>query len=160
MNTILKDRITLCVCIIICELAGIIGSAFSFSAIPTWYAALQKPRLNPPAWVFGPVWTTLFALMGIAVFLVLKRGWSQRKVKTALVVFGAQLIANTLWSIIFFGFHAPFAALIDILFLWILIAITIVLFYHQSKLAAVLLVPYLCWVSFATYLNYMIYQLN
>jgi benzodiazapine receptor len=160
MNTRLNNLGKLALCIVICELAGIIGSVFTISTIPTWYAGVVKPALNPPSWVFGPVWTLLYALMGIAAFLIWKRGWQRKEVKTALGIFGAQLLANAIWSILFFGARNPFYALIDILILWILIAVTIVAFYRIVKPAAYLLVPYICWVSFATYLNYMIYVLN
>lgn len=146
--------------IFICELAGLVGSVFTISAIPTWYVGLVKPALNPPSWVFGPVWTILYALMGVAAFLVWKQGWGRKDVKVALGFFGAQLAANTIWSIIFFGGRNPFYALIDIVVLWVLVLLTIVTFYRIAKPAAYLLVPYICWVSFATYLNYMIYVLN
>lgn len=146
--------------IVISEAAGIIGSLFTASAIPGWYAGLVKPEFNPPNWVFGPVWTTLYALMGIAAFLVWKRGSERREVKTALAIFVGQLALNTLWSIIFFGLNNPGAAFIEIILLWIAIAITIAVFAKISRAAAWLLVPYLLWVSFAGYLNYAIWALN
>ncbi len=160
MKLKLADGGKLLFCILLCELSGIIGSVFTVTALSTWYVDLLKPALNPPGWVFGPVWTLLYALMGIAAFLVWKRGWQRKEVKTALGIFGAQLIANMTWSILFFGARNPFYALINILLLWVLIGVTIIFFYRLSKPAAFLLVPYLCWVSFATYLNYMIYVLN
>ena len=142
------------------ELAGIIGSLFTSSAIPNWYSTIEKPALNPPPWVFGPVWTTLYALMGIAAFLVWKRGWEKKEVKLALGMFGIQLFLNAIWSIIFFGMQNPGWALVDILFLWFAIVLTMVLFYKISKPAMYLLIPYILWVSFATYLNYAIWILN
>ncbi len=160
MNIQKGDAGTLIFCLLGCELAGIIGSIFTVEAIPTWYATLVKPALNPPSWVFGPVWTMLYALMGIAVFLVWKQGWRRNEVKMALGLFGAQLATNALWSILFFRMQNPFYALIDILVLWMLILATSIAFYRISKPAAYLLIPYLGWVSFATYLNYMIYALN
>lgn len=160
MNIQKEDAGTLIFCLLGCELAGIIGSIFTIEAIPTWYATLVKPALNPPSWVFGPVWTMLYALMGLAVFLVWKQGWRRKEVKTALGLFGAQLATNALWSILFFRMHSPFYALIDILVMWVLILVTSIAFYRISKPAAYLLMPYLGWVSFATYLNYMIYVLN
>lgn len=160
MNRSLKYVATLALCIALPLLAGVVGSLFTTSAISTWYAGLVKPVLNPPSWVFGPVWTVLYVLMGIAAFLVWKQGWYQKGVKMALGVFGAQLVANALWSILFFGMRTPFYALIDILLLLVLILVTIVLFYRLSKPSAYLLVPYAAWVSFATYLNYMLYVLN
>lgn len=150
----------LVIAIVVSELAGIIGSVFTVSAIPNWYSTLVKPELNPPSWVFGPVWTTLYALMGIAAFLVWKNGWERKDVKMALGVFGIQLFLNAIWSIIFFGLHSPAWALVDIVLLWFTIVWTMVVFYKISKPAMYLLVPYLLWVSFATYLNYAIWTLN
>lgn len=146
--------------VILCESIGVIGSVFTASSIPTWYATLVKPELAPPNWIFGPVWTTLYALMGIAAFLVWRNGWWNRNVKIALGVFVAQLLLNLLWSIIFFGLQAPLAAFIEIIILWCAIAATILAFARISKSAAWLLVPYLVWVSFAGYLNYMLWALN
>lgn len=146
--------------IFFCELVGVIGSFFSFSRVPTWYAGLVKPPLNPPNWVFGPVWTMLYALMGIALYFLVRQGMRSGATKGALGFFVAQLIANGLWSGIFFGAQSPFYALVNILVLWLLIVSTIVLSYRVSRVAAYLLLPYIGWVSFAVYLNYMIYVLN
>lgn len=142
------------------ELAGIIGSVFTVSSIPTWYATLNRPPLSPPNWLFGPVWTTLYALMGIAAFLVWKKGLDRKDVKLALGIFLGQLVLNSLWSIIFFGLQNPGAALVEIIFLWLAIVATIMAFAKISKSAAWLLLPYLLWVSFAAYLNYSIWTLN
>ena len=152
--------IKLIIAITVSELAGIIGSIFTMPSIAGWYAGLAKPALNPPAWVFAPVWTTLFALMGIAAFLVWRKGLNNRNVKIALVIFIIQLVLNTLWSIIFFGLHNPGGAFIEIIFLWIAIFFTIIVFFKISRPAALLLVPYIIWVSFAGYLNYSIWQIN
>ncbi len=160
MNISWRQLGKLIACVLICELAGVLGAVFTTDAIPTWYAALTKPPLNPPSWVFGPVWTILYAFMGISLFLIIRQGWHHPKHKTALYIFSAQLLVNALWSILFFGAHTPFFALLDILLLWILILGTIIIFYRLSKPAAYLLIPYLGWVSFATYLNYMIFRLN
>ena len=146
--------------IVISELAGIIGSIFTIPSIDGWYESLVNPPLNPPVWVFGPVWTTLFALMGIAAFLIWKKGLDRRDVKIALGIFLSQLVLNTLWSIIFFGLHSPGGALIEIVFLWFAILVTIITFAKISKPAAWLLMPYILWVSFALYLNYTILVLN
>jgi tryptophan-rich sensory protein len=146
--------------IAICLLAAVIGSAFTMPAIPTWYATLLKPALNPPAWVFGPVWTVLYILMGIALYLVWSRGWSQKNVQVAMVIFAVQLVLNVLWSYLFFGLQSPFFALIEIVLLWVAIVMTIGAFYRVSVPAALLLLPYLLWVTFATYLTYGIYILN
>lgn len=156
----MKFNFKLIISIAICEMAGSVGSVFTAPSIATWYATLIKPTLNPPAWVFGPVWTTLFALMGAAVFLVWRTGLSSARVKIALAIFAVQLMLNTLWSIIFFGLHSPGGAFIEIVALWIAIVTTIIVFAKISRPAAWLLAPYLAWVSFAAYLNYAIWVLN
>lgn len=139
--------------IILCQLAGIIGTVFTMDAIPTWYAGLIKPVLNPPSWVFGPVWTILYTLMGISLYLV----W-QKKGKTG--IFFVQLVLNALWSIVFFGLKDISLALVVICMMWISIVSTIVVFYKISRPAAYLLLPYIAWVSFALYLNLAIWRLN
>ncbi|MFA6158195.1 MAG: TspO/MBR family protein [Candidatus Paceibacterota bacterium] len=146
--------------IAVSELAGVIGSFFTFSAIPTWYSTLTKPTLNPPAWIFGPVWTTLYALMGIAAFLVWKKGLDRKDVRRALSVFGVQLTLNSVWSIVFFGLHSPGWALVNIALMWLAILWTMILFYKISRPATWLLMPYILWVSFAAYLNYSVWALN
>lgn len=150
----------LVIAIAVSELAGGIGSVFTTPSIASWYADLTRPEFAPPNWIFAPVWTTLFALMGIAAFLVWKRGLERRDVKIALGIFGGQLVLNTLWSIIFFGAHSPGGAFIEIIFLWLAILATIIAFARISKPAAWLLAPYILWVSFAAYLNFMIWTLN
>ncbi len=152
----------LVIAIVVSELAGVIGSVFTISAIPTWYAGLVKPALNPPAWVFGPAWTTLYALMGISLFLIWKSDPSvaPKERRRGGILFFVQLFLNAAWSIIFFGLQSPGLALVDIALLWFAIVWTIVMFYKISKQAAYLLVPYLLWVSFAMYLNYAIWTLN
>ncbi|MBI2610125.1 tryptophan-rich sensory protein [Candidatus Giovannonibacteria bacterium] len=164
----LNNFFKLIIAIGVSELAGIIGSFFTVSVIPNWYGGLVKPALNPPAWVFGPVWTTLFVLMGIAAFLVWKKGLDRRDVKIALGIFLGQLVLNMLWSIIFFGstsltlngLNNIGIAFVEIIFLWLAILATIIAFAKISKPAAWLLVPYILWVSFAAYLNYSIWVLN
>ncbi|MBU0536441.1 MAG: tryptophan-rich sensory protein [Nanoarchaeota archaeon] len=147
----------LIISIIIPQLAGLIGSIFTTSSISSWYSKLTKPSFNPPNWIFGPVWTTLFVLMGISFYLVWTSG---KNIKLAVTIFIVQLVLNTLWSILFFGMQNPFAAFIELIFLWIAILATIIIFYRISPTAAYLLVPYLLWVSFAGILNYSIYSLN
>ncbi|MDH4270499.1 MAG: tryptophan-rich sensory protein [Candidatus Aminicenantes bacterium] len=146
--------------VLICELAGIIGSVFTTPSIPGWYAALAKPPFNPPNWVFAPVWTTLYALMGISAYLVYEKGLKRKEVRKALAVFAGQLLLNTLWSIVFFGAHMILGAAVIIVFLWGMIVASIWLFSRVSKAAAFLLVPYILWVSFATVLNLSLYVLN
>lgn len=155
-----KNIIAAIISIIIAQLAGIIGSLFTTPSIPTWYAGLAKSSLNPPSWVFGPVWTLLFALMGIAAFIIWRQGRQRREVKVALGIYVGQLVLNTAWSIIFFGLHAPAIAFVEIIILWLAILATIIAFGRISRTAAWLLVPYILWVSFATYLNYSIWILN
>lgn len=155
-----RNVLKLASAIAVCELAGIIGSIFTVSSIPTWYASLARPEFSPPNWIFGPVWTTLYALMGFAAFLIWKRGIGRKDVKVALGLFLVQLVLNSLWSVIFFGWQNPGAALVEIVFLWVAILATIIVFRNISQLAAWLLVPYILWVSFAGFLNYSIWILN
>jgi len=145
---------------LVCLFAGLIGSFFTIDSIATWYTTLQKPGFNPPNWVFGPVWTTLYTLMGISAYLVWMKGWDKKEVRVALWVFILQLVLNTMWSIIFFGAKELFSAFVEIVFLWLAIVFTIFLFNRISRNAALLMVPYLLWVSFAAFLNYSIWQLN
>jgi tryptophan-rich sensory protein len=144
----------------ICQLAGIIGSLFTFNSVKTWYLTLTKPSFNPPSAVFGPVWTILFLMMGIALFLVWQKGLDAPGVKVALLIFAAQLILNILWSIIFFGLKLPLFAFIEIVILWIFILLTIINFYRISHPAGLILIPYILWVSFASVLNFAIFLLN
>lgn len=156
----IAGKYKLIISIAVSEFAGIIGSIFTSPAIPNWYADLNKSALTPPGWIFGPVWTLLYALMGIAAFLVWRKGLDRKDVKIALGIFLGQLALNTLWSIIFFGLQNPGAAFVEIIFLWLAILTTIIAFAKISKPAAWLLAPYILWVSFAAYLNYAIWTLN
>lgn len=144
--------------IIICELAGIFGTIFTLSAIPTWYASLTKPFFSPPNAIFGPVWTVLYLLMGLSLAIIWNSKGKQKK--EALIIFFTQLGLNILWSMIFFGLRNPVAAFLEILLLWLAIFSTIRHFYKIAKLASYLLYPYLAWVSFAGILNLFIWLLN
>jgi tryptophan-rich sensory protein len=155
-----RNAAKLIVSILLAEGVGIAGALFTAPAIPTWYAGLHKPALNPPMWVFGPVWTTLYLLMGIAAFLVWRRIGERPEVKAALVIYALQLLLNAIWSPGFFALHAPGAALVIISLLWVAIVATIWKFYPISRAASYLLIPYLLWVSFASYLNFSIWRLN
>lgn len=146
--------------LVICQLAGLVGSIFTTPAIPTWYAALEKPAFTPPSWLFAPAWTTLFVLMGIAAFLVWQRGLAERAVRVALTIFAVQLGLNVLWSVAFFGLKAPLGGLIVIALLWFAILLTIQSFSRFSRAAGLLLLPYILWVSFAAILNGAIVILN
>ena len=148
------------VCIFLCLSAGGIGSAFTASAIPTWYATLVKPSFSPPNWVFAPAWTFLYILMGLAAAMVWQKGLQDPKVRAALIVFLVQLILNMVWSVLFFGLRSPLYGLVDILFLWVMILVTIAQFSKVSTLAATLLIPYIFWVTFACGLNFGIFLLN
>jgi len=138
---------------------GTIAGIFTTEEIAVWYASLNKPSFNPPSHLFGPVWTALYILMGVSMFLI----WNTPKTKLrqkALAVFGIQLFANFWWSILFFNFHTVFLAVIDILIMWFLIIYMISLFKKIKPIAAYLQIPYLLWVSFATVLNISIWYLN
>ncbi len=146
--------------IILCQIPGIAGSFFTAPAIPVWYAGLNKPSFNPPSWVFAPVWTLLYLLMGISLYLVLDAGIHRRQVKIAGGAFFIQLILNGLWSYLFFGLRSPLGAFFEIIFLWLAIALSMVLFFRIRPVAGWLLLPYILWVSFAGFLNYHIVILN
>lgn len=146
--------------VLICEGVGLISTPFTVSAIPTWYAALHKPFFSPPNWIFGPVWSALYFLMGVSAFLVWEKGPKKKRGKEALKFFLIQLALNFVWSLVFFGLHAPLLALIEIIILWLAIFVTIKKFYSVSKFASYLLVPYLLWVSFASILNLAIFIAN
>ena len=146
--------------LVVCQCAGIIGSAFTTPAIPNWYATLQKPVFTPPNWLFAPAWITLYLLMGIAAFLVWRVGLENRRVRIALILFLVQLALNSLWSVAFFGMQSPLYGVIVIVILWLMILLTILKFSRISAAAAWLLVPYILWVSFASALNISILILN
>lgn len=139
--------------------AGGVGSAATYPNL-AWYDTLEKPAFSPPNSVFGPVWTTLYLMMGTAHYLVTTQGADPAASRTAQILYGLQLGLNTLWSILFFGRRNPFAAFIEILLLWAAIVMTIVAFARISRLAALLLVPYLLWTTFATVLNAAMWRLN
>lgn len=149
--------ISLMACIIICMIAGAIGSVFTMDAIPTWYATLNKPSWTPPNWVFAPVWTTLYILMGISLYLVLQ---SNKKSNNAKKIFWLQLGLNVIWSVLFFGLHSPLLGMICIAALWLAIFFTIKIFYKIDRNASYLLVPYICWVTIASALNFGVLLLN
>jgi len=146
--------------IVLCQLAGFIGSIFTTPAIPTWYASLKKPFFNPPDWIFGPVWVSLYLLMGISLFVIWQRRDNYAQAKRGLILFFAQLILNTLWSVAFFGLKSPILGLVNILLLWLAIFFTIQQFLKISKAAAAFLLPYMLWVSFAVILNFSFWILN
>lgn len=159
--------------ILLCQLAGFIGSAFTIPSLQGWYLSLNKPSFTPPEWVFLPVWLVLYTMMGVAAYLVwekgyamqarLKDGWQNEKMRPAewaLGVFGIQLVENILWCYVFFSLHSLLYGLMVMAFLWVSIVLTMACFYVINRKAAYLLVPYLLWVSFAMVLNYEIWLLN
>jgi len=153
------DVCRLFIAIVICLMAGFVGSFYTAQSIPTWYADLAKPVLTPPNWVFAPVWTALYILMGVSLYLVL-RDKKKRHATKGIILFAVQLILNVLWSVFFFGMRNPALALGGLLALLVVLAGTIIVFHKISKKAAWLLVPYLLWLFVATYLNYSVWILN
>jgi tryptophan-rich sensory protein len=146
--------------IILCNLAGLIGTLVTATGTGSWYDMLVKPSFNPPSWVFGPVWTLLYILMGISLYLVLMAWRRGVDARSPVILFGIQLGLNALWSFLFFGLRSPAAGLAGILVLLIFIIATTMTFFRVSRPAGLLLLPYLAWVSFASFLNYAIFVLN
>ena len=143
----------------LCLAIGALGSIFTSSSVNNWYESILKPSFNPPNWLFGPVWTILFILMGITLYLLLIAKKSKNRTLT-LKLFYAQLGFNLLWSIFFFGWKNPLLALIDLIILWIFILFTLLKTFKVSRRGGYLLIPYLVWVSFAFVLNLSIVLLN
>ena len=148
------------IAILLCESVGIISGLLASAKNNIWFDSLKTPTWNPPAYLFAPVWTTLYLLMGISLGIIWNNKTSELHKRSAYFLFGLQLFLNFWWSIIFFKFHSPAFALLDILLMDIVIITTIVSFSKFSKLAAWLLVPYIAWVLFATILNFTIWNLN
>lgn len=144
----------------VCLLTGFLGSFATRDSITTWYAQLSRPSFTPPDWTFGVVWPVLYVMMGISAFLIWNVGIDKRQVKVALGCFALQLILNGLWTLIFFGLHLIGFALVEIVILWAAILMTILSFWKESKPAALLLLPYILWVSFAVVLNASLFLLN
>jgi tryptophan-rich sensory protein len=156
LNVVIK----LVISVLACFVAAGIGSLFTFKAILTWYAGLKKPPYTPPNRAFGPVWTTLYVLMGISVFLVWQNGLAIDGVLLAFTLFWVQLVLNALWSVIFFGMKSKGGGVITIIVLWLLILATIITSFRVSGWAGALLIPYILWVSIASYLNIGVWRLN
>jgi tryptophan-rich sensory protein len=155
-----KDILTLVASIVVCQLVGLVSGLATASSVDTWYATLVKPAFNPPNWLFSPVWITLYGLMGIALFLVYRKGLDTKGVRAAIAFFVVQLIANSFWSVLFFGLQLPFIAFLEIMVLWVLILLTMIKFLKISRPAGLLLLPYFLWVSFAAILNFFLWSLN
>jgi benzodiazapine receptor len=140
--------------------AAVIGSAFTTPEIPGWYESLNKPFFQPPNWLFGPVWTILYIMMGISAYLIWKRGLEREEIKNCFLFFILQITLNVLWSIIFFGLKELLFAFVELAFLWIAILVYIISAYKIDRRAAYLFIPYLAWVSFAGVLNFSVWLLN
>jgi benzodiazapine receptor len=160
MTDIAIDIVELVFSVLLCQIAGFVGSIFTVPSIPTWYRKLKKPSFAPPNRVFGPVWITLYTLMGISLFLVMREDLGNPQVQIGLGIFGIQLALNVIWSFVFFGKKSIFGGLVTIIVLWIAILSTIINFINVSLLAGLLLLPYILWSSFAALLNYSILKLN
>jgi translocator protein len=152
-----SDVLRLTAAIMVCEAAGGIGSVFSISAIPSWYAGLAKPWFTPPNWLFAPVWLTLYLLMGIVLYILRTKG---QQARPAVAAFGVQLVLNVAWSVVFFGGEQLFYGFVVIVAMWLAILATMVLSYKVSRGAAAALIPYIIWVTIASALNYYVLILN
>ena len=141
-------------------LTALIGSLLTSSAVTTWYQTINRPSFTPPNWLFGPAWTTLFILMALAWFLILKTGPTNKYYKTANYIFIIQLLLNAFWSFLFFYLQNPFLAMLEIIVFWLVLVLNFTYFYRINKKAAWLFVPYIAWVSFAAFLTYSIWRLN
>lgn len=156
----MKKPLKIILCIIVCELVGASGAIFTTPAVNGWYATIEKPSFSPPNWIFAPVWGFLFFLMGISLYLILEKDLKDKMVKSAILIFVGQFMLNVAWSFLFFGLKKPFSAFMEILVLWAAIVLTIIQFNKIDRKAAVLLTPYLLWVSFAAILNLSVWILN
>ncbi len=156
----IKSLIHLILCIVFCQVAGGLGALLTTPEINGWYATIQKPSFNPPNWIFGPVWTTLFTLMGVSLWLILKSDASNPGRKIAFIWFTIQLTLNVMWSFLFFKLHSPLAGLVEIVLLWASILFLILRTYPLSKTGALINIPYLIWVPFVSLLNFWLWKLN
>lgn len=155
-NFNIREIPKLIVSILIVFFAGAVGTVFTLKEITGWYAYLPKPSWTPPNWAFGPIWNILYVLMGISLFLIWREGLHRKDVQVAIGVFAVQLIINVVWSLVFFGTHNIFGGLVLVLLLWVAILVNIIVFYRISKPAGLILIPYIVWVSIASYLNYSV----
>ncbi len=141
-------------------IAAAIGGVVTARPVQTWYRTIRKPAWNPPDWLFGPVWTILYILMGIALWRVWRMGWDEVAVRLAVFLFLIQLVLNVLWSVIFFGQRQLGQGVVEIVVLWLFLLATTIAFFGLQPLAGWLLVPYIAWVSFAGFLNFTVWRLN
>ena len=154
----MKKGLKLSLSIMLPLIVGGVSGFLTASNIETWYVHLNKPSFNPPNYLFGPVWTSLYVLMGISFFMILNTAVPNKN--RLILVYFIQLLLNFMWSFIFFKYHALGIAGVEIIILWLSILIMIVMFYKANKWAAIINIPYLLWVSFASVLNWSIYLLN
>jgi len=154
------EIVRLIISILVCEGAGVIGSFFTVKNVSVWYQHLKKPPYTPPNWLFGPVWITLYLLMGISVYFIWQELAAGSGGLSAFILFWVQLVFNMLWSIAFFGYKSIFGGVVIIIILWLMILTTIITSFRVSAVAGSLLIPYIVWVSIATYLNIGIWRLN
>lgn len=144
----------------ICLAAGVAGSLYTSQSLSWWYPILNKPSITPPAWVFGPVWTFLYILMGYGLYLVWNKGLKKKGVADAVALFGVQLILNVIWSYLFFGLRNPLLAFFEIVVLWVVLLVTYIKFHKIEARAGYLLLPYLIWTGYAGILNFLIVLMN
>ncbi len=155
-----KKIFNLLLFIILPQIAGAIGAFFTIPAIKEWYGALQKPSFSPPNFVFAPVWTILYFLMGVASYLIFEKGENRGEVRRVLEIYFIHLFLNTLWSILFFGLKSPLLGFLAILVLWVFVLFLTVNFYRINRTSGILFYFYFLWVSFASLLNFAIVILN
>ncbi len=159
-TTTLSNNLKLVICILICQSVGIISGLLTTTQNNVWYTTIIKPSWNPPGYLFGPVWTVLYLMMGISLWIIWKSNAPEGQKMEACLIFAIQLFLNFWWTILFFKFHSPIAAFVEIILMIALIFFTIFRFSEISKTAAWLMVPYISWVCFAAILNYNLWKLN
>lgn len=155
-----SDIVRLAIAVVVPQAVGITAGLATAPAVRGWYRELAQPSWRPPDWIFGPAWTLLYLLMGIASFLVWRQGWDVPAVRRALGAYGVQLALNLAWSFLFFGARSPLAGLVDLVLLWLAIVLTTVLFFQVQGAAGWLMVPYALWVTYAGALNLAIWRMN
>ena len=155
-----NDYVLLGASVALTLVAAAVGGIITASPVQTWYQTIQRPPWNPPDWLFGPVWTILYLMMAVALWRVWRLGWGESGVRVAVVLFLIQLILNVLWSFVFFGLRQPGWGFLEIVVLWGFILATLITFYRLERLAGLLLIPYLAWVTFAGILNGVVWRLN
>jgi tryptophan-rich sensory protein len=146
--------------VILCEIIGFTSGIATADGVTNWFQTIEKPFFNPPGWLFAPVWTLLYGLMGISAALIWHQGINKKEVKQGLILFTIQLVLNFCWSFLFFKYHLLFFAFIEIITLLTFIILTTIHFYKINKTAGLLLIPYILWVSFASILNFSLWWLN